>query len=314
MGKISVVISAFNEEKNLKGCLESIKDLADEIIVVDNGSADKTSKIAHEFTKKVYVQENDPNKIDLQKNFGYSKASGAWILSLDADERVTKELAIEIKEKTNDDLITNNDAVVGYWIPRENIIFGKKIVSDMWSPDYQLKLFKKGKGKFEDSTVHKALVVNGETEKLVNALVHNNYDSISQYIMRLNIYTDIEADNLAKDGYSLNFLDSVRFPVDDFVKTFFLQKGYRDGLHGLVLSILQAFYMEVVFAKLWEKRGFEVVEGEVFLNEVGKEFKNSAEKFKYWILTSSINNSKNPFRNILLKTSRKITSSKIKTS
>ncbi len=306
MNKLSVVISAYNEEKNIKDCLESIKELADEIIVVNNSSTDKTEEISKKYTKKIFNQENNPLKIDLQKNFGFSKATGDWILSLDADERVTSELAGEIKT------VIENDANEGYWIPRKNMIFGKWIKSDMWWPDYQLKLFKNGKGKFEKSTIHKALQVAGQTEKLENYLIHNNYTSVSQFVIRLNSYTDLEAENRVSDGYRFSAFDAIRFPVDDFVKTYFLQKGYQDGLHGLVLSILQAFYMEVVFAKLWEKKDFEDVSDPGFTNGVQKEFINSGNKVKYWVKTILIDSSKNPVRKILLKTSRKITSSKIK--
>lgn len=306
MAKISIVVSAYNEEKNIKDCLRSVKDLADEIIVVDNSSFDKTASIAKEYTKRVYSQVNDPGKIDLQKNFGFSKATGDWILSLDADERVTEDLAQEIKSAVE------SDSFNGYWVSRKNMIFGKWIKSDMWWPDYQLKLFKKGKGKFEKNTVHKALHVEGETAKLDNFLIHNNYTSVSQFILRLNAYTDIEAENLSRDGYSFNALDALRFPIDDFVKTFFLQGGYRDGLHGLVLSLLQAFYMEVVFAKLWEKRDFEDVDDAGFLKAVQKELISSGNKIKYWLTTVMIDKSSNPVKKIILKTSRKITSSKIK--
>jgi glycosyltransferase involved in cell wall biosynthesis len=242
MGKISVVVSAYNEEKNIEACLKSVKELADEIIVVDNSSTDQTAEIAGKFTKKVYKQANDPTKIDLQKNFGFSKATGDWILSLDADERIPAELVKEIESIIKDEDVH----IAGYWIPRKNVIFGKWIKSDMWWPDYQLKIFRSGNGGFEEG-VHKALRVEGVTDRLDNFLIHENYTSVFQYIEKLNNYTSIEANNLAKDGYRFNWLDAIRFPVDDFVKTFFLQKGYSDGLHGLVLSSLQAFYMEVVF-------------------------------------------------------------------
>lgn len=301
--KLSVVISAYNEEKNIRECLESVKDMADEIVVVDNNSRDKTAEIASKFTKKVYEQENNPEKIDLQKNFGFEKATGDWILSLDADERVTAELAEEIKLVLNDDLNVN-----GFWLPRKNIIFGKWIKSDMWWPDYQLRLFKKGKGKFGKNSVHTALTVDGETEKLINFLHHENYTSVFQYIDKLNNYTSIEAENLADDGYKFNWLDGIRFPVDDFVKTFFLQKGFGDGLHGLVLSFLQAFYMEIVFAKLWEKHKFEEIDNSNFLNEVSDEFKKSAGKIRYWISDTMISKTKNPLKKLLLKTSRKMSS------
>src|SRR3989344_3672296 len=97
MSKLSVVVSAYNEERNIKDCLESVRGLADEIIVIDNSSTDKTGEIARKYTKKVFEQKNDPKNIDPQKNFGFSKATGDWILSLDADERITPELTNEIK-------------------------------------------------------------------------------------------------------------------------------------------------------------------------------------------------------------------------
>lgn len=299
MSKLSVVITAYNEEKNIEDCLKSAKDLADEIVVVDNSSTDKTVEIARKFTKKIYQQENDPTKIDIQKNFGFSKATGVWILSLDADERVTPELAKEIKS-----VISSKASVSGYEIPRRNIIFGKWIQSDMWWPDYQLKLFKKGKGKYENQ-VHRALKVDGETQKFENPLIHNNYKTVSQFVSKLNTYTDIEVERFVREDYKFHFLDAVRFPVDDFVKTFFLQKGFRDGLHGLVLSILQAFYMEVVFAKLWEKHKFEEINSPDFIKQVNQEWKVSFEKIKYWFITTVINQSKNPIKKILLKAARK---------
>ncbi len=139
-------------------------------------------------------------------------------------------------------------------------------------------------------------------------MLHENYTSVFQYVEKLNNYTSIEAANLASDGYKFNWADSIRFPVDDFVKTFFLQKGFGDGLHGLVLSFLQAFYMEVVFAKLWEKHKFAEVDETNFLKEVEDEFKKSGGKVKYWISDTMIGKTKNPIKKLLLKTSRKMSS------
>lgn len=307
MSKLSIVISAYNEERNIRDCLESVKDLADEIVVMDNSSSDKTGEIARKYTKKVYEQKNDPKKIDLQKNSAISRATGDWILSLDADERLTPELAKEVRSI----LKGQTSHVNGYWLPRKNIIFGKWIQSDMWWPDYQLKLFRNGKGRFK-SDVHRALVLEGASEKLENPLIHYNYNSIHQYLEKLNNYTDIEAERLSGEGYQFNWLDAVRFPVNDFVKTFFLQKGFKDGIHGLVLSMFQAFYMGIVFAKLWEKEGFKEVESRNFLKEVLSEFKESKNKIIYWFMSSLINESKNPLRKIGLKIKRRVIRNKIK--
>src|ERR1035437_2781089 len=115
MSKISAVISAFNEEANIERCLKSLS-FADEIVVVDNGSSDKTAEISKKYTDKVFNQKNNPAEIDLQKNFGFEKATGDWILCIDADEEVSKELAGELKAT-----LKSKNKVVGYWVPRKNI-------------------------------------------------------------------------------------------------------------------------------------------------------------------------------------------------
>jgi glycosyltransferase involved in cell wall biosynthesis len=306
MKKISVVITAHNEERNIEDCLQSVKGFADEIIVVDAASSDKTAYIEKKFTEKVFKRKNDPEKFDTQKNFGFEKATCDWVLSLDADERVAPSLADEIKEKIG------KASTGGFWIPRKNIIFGKWIKSEMWWPDYQLRLFRRGKGRYMGSDVHEPLVVEGETQKLENFMVHENYTSVFQYIEKLNNYTSVEAKSLLKKGYDFNFLDTLSFPVDDFVKTFFLQKGYRDGLHGLVLSVLQAFYMEVVFAKLWEEKKFVEVSGESFLESVKEEAKRSGAKIRFWFASMLIDESKSPFKKTILRATRKFTSRNLK--
>ncbi|MGH7246419.1 MAG: glycosyltransferase family 2 protein, partial [Candidatus Levyibacteriota bacterium] len=133
MTKLSVVISAYNEERNIGPCLESVKNVVDEIIVVDNSSTDKTVAVAKKYTKNIFSQKNNPQTVDLQKNTGFEKATGEWILSLDADERVTPELASELKEVIHQSGVE----IVGYWIPRKNIIFGKWIEHTGWYPDYR---------------------------------------------------------------------------------------------------------------------------------------------------------------------------------
>ena len=245
--------------------------------------------------------------MEVVKDCVFAEVAGGCVVISDAVVVVTEELASEIKKIVK----RPSESASGYWIPRKNIIFKKWIKSDMWWPDYQLKLFRRGKGSFDKNQVHKPLKVEGETEKLEMPLIHNNYSSISQFIIKLNNYTDIEAENLSAE-YEFNWLDAIRFPINDFVKTFFLQKGYQDGLHGLVLSMLQAFYMEVVFAKLWEKREFKEVERDNFVEEVGQELKNSRSKIMYWIKTVLINKSKNSIKKIILKASRKIDASQVR--
>lgn len=237
--------------------------------------------------------------LNINKNYGFSQAKNDWILSLDADERITPELEKEIKSK-----IKKVSKVQGYWIPRKNIIFGKWIESEMWWPDYQLRLFRKGKGRFPQKHVHEYLKVDGETGKLKSSLIHQNYTSIDQYLYKMiNIYVPSEVKN--REGLRVGWIDSLRFPINDFLKTFFLQKAYKDGLHGLALSLLQAFYMEIVFLKLWEKEGFRRENPKNFLNDVYIEFNRIKKEFKYWFLTSRLQETKNPFKKLVFKIARK---------
>ncbi|MBU2632263.1 glycosyltransferase family 2 protein, partial [Patescibacteria group bacterium] len=252
MTKLSVVISVFNEEEKIEECLSSAS-FADEIILVDNGSSDKTVEKAKKFNVKIYNQENDSLRIDLQKNFGFQKATGDWILSLDADERISKELAEEIRQV----LKSNQSSINGYWIPRKNIIFNKWIKHTGWYPDLQLRLFKKGKGEYIKKAVHKPLEIEGKTGELKNLLIHKRYSSLKEFIDKtINIYAPSEAERLLSEGYSVSVRDAIRFPAQEFISRFFARKGYKDGLHGLVLSILMAFYHFFIFAYLWEKSGF----------------------------------------------------------
>lgn len=301
MATISVVISAFNEEKNIKECLESVK-WAEEIIFVDNTSQDKTVSIAKRYTEKIFIVPNNL-MLNINKNFGFGKAKGEWILNLDADERVSEELQQEISK-----IIKINDtAINGYLIPRKNIIFGQWIKHSLWWPDEQLRLFRKGKGEFPEEHVHEYLKVDGPTAHLKEPLIHLNYTSVSQFLYKLDkIYTENEAENILKSGKKINWSDAIRWPVTDFLKTFFAQEGYKDGLHGLVLSLLQAFYAEITFAKIWEKQGFWEPEEKNLLPGFKQELKRIKNDFSYWLWESQIRETSNPVKKLFWKIKRRL--------
>lgn len=298
--KLSVVISAYNEEKKIEDCLKSVA-WADEIILVDNSSSDSTVMLAKKHNAKVFTQENN-RMLNVNKNFGFTQAAGDWILNLDADERVSRELSIEIQKAISEE----DDATVGYWIPRKNIIFGKWIQNDMWWPDAQLRLFKKGKGRFPQQHVHEYLHADGPTKTLGGSMEHHNYETISQFLYKLDkIYTENEAENWLREKKSFSYIDALKLPAQDFLKTFFYQKGYKDGLHGLVLSMLQAFYTLVVFAKAWEKKGFFEENPKDFLPNLFSQFTKIALETKYWMLTVLVNSTNNPFKKIVFRILRK---------
>lgn len=303
MSKLSVVITAFNEEKKIKDCLESVKDLADEMVFVDNSSTDKTREIAQKYTKKIYTQKNDPQNIDLQKNFGFSKASGDWILSLDADERMTPELAKELKEMINDKGLMSNS----YWIPRKNIIFGKWIEHTGWWPDYQLRLFKKGKGKYIKQHYHEDLQIDGETAYLKEHMLHLHYAMPMEFINRtMAIYVPNEAEDILHKGYRFDYLDVLRFPVREFLSRFFAREGYKDGLHGLVLSLLMGWYHFMIFLYIWEKKKFIEINDHNFLDTIERESKKNYKEMMFWFYNEKIKQSRSLSKKYLLKLKRKL--------
>lgn len=297
---LSIVLSVHNEEEKIAKALESVKNFANEIIVVDNSSTDKTAQIAKKYTKKVFTQKNNPLDIDRQKNFGFNKATKDWTLSLDADEEVSVELAQELQS-----ILSQSSSAVAYFIPRKNIIFGKWIEHTGWYPDYQLRLFKTGKGKFGKEHVHELLEVYGEKAYLHTDLLHQNYESISQFISRnFLFYAKNEAKNKLQSGYTFSYLDAFSFPSKEFLSRFFAREGYKDGLHGLMLSLLMAAYHLAIFAYIWEEKKF--VQTEISLQEIKNAMQNVEKEQAYWLTSSQINEEKNPFKKIMLKTKRKL--------
>lgn len=286
METVSVVLSVRNEEAKIEQTLASVA-WADEIILIDNGSTDKTAMLAKKHGAKVYHGQNNP-MLNVNKNIGFTKATSDWILSLDGDEMVPPELANEIQQVIHHtSLISHNPDAVGYWIPRKNILFGKWIRHGIWWPDKQLRLFRRGKGAFPCHHVHEYLSVDGPTDECTQFMLHQNYETVSQFIRKMDeLYTVSEVERHSASGYTVAWYDAVRFPLSDFVKTYFAQKGYKDGLHGLVLSILQAFYSFIVFAKLWEKEKFK--DQELPLSDVEKEFRHAWADVRYWILSAKI--------------------------
>lgn len=302
MAKISVVISAFNEEEKIEACLLSVKDFASEIIFVDNSSTDKTALIARKFTKNIFKRENSP-MLNVNKNFGFTKATGNWILSLDADERVTPELKDEIKSTIEQ---LNNGTINGYFIPRKNIIFGKWIRHTGWYPDYQLRLIRKDKGKFPEEHVHEMIKAVGEVTYLKNNLLHEHYGSIQQFLLKMTtIYVPNEAAQRIKNGYKFVWQDVFRMPLQEFMSRFFAREGYKDGMHGVVLSTLMAFYHLAIVATIWEKEKYRDDTSENLLDNVLSEFTKGKQEVAYWVASKKIEETKNIFTKVFYRLKRK---------
>lgn len=294
---LSVVVSAYNEEATLGRCLSSVS-FADEIIIVDNSSLDKTAQIARKFTKNVLKQPN-LLMLNINKNYGFSKAKSDWILNLDADEEIPADLAREIQSVVAGDRREN-----GFWIKRKNIIFGKWITHGLWWPDKQIRLFRRMKGKFACVHIHEYVSVEGQVGELSAPYLHYNYETVHRYLTKIDRASTSEALSLGDMQYQLAWYDAIRFPLSDFLKIYFAQAGYKDGLHGLVLALFQAFYSFTVFAKFWEMEKFS--ERDLSVAAVTEELVRSGKEAKYWMFTVNIEETKNIVKKILWKIKRKL--------
>jgi glycosyltransferase involved in cell wall biosynthesis len=309
MSKISVCLATYNEEKNIKACLVSVKPLADEVVVVDGRSTDKTVKIINSLhwdkpKIKLIIREN-PLMFHLNKQKAFDAAGGDWILYLDADERVTPALSKEILQATKStSQRVNESRVNGYWIPRKNIIFGKWIKNSFWYPDYQLRLFKRGLAYLPCRSVHEQPKLKGKTGYLKKPLVHHNYQTVAEYVSKINkLYSENDARLYLKKGKKIQWHDALRLPFKEFLATFFARKAYQDGLHGLVLSLLQSFSALVTFAKAWESRGFP--EQELPSHDLVREVKKMSRETTFWLTDLLLSKVKNPVKKIVLKAKRR---------
>ncbi len=241
--KISVIIITKNEEKNIRECLKSV-EWADEIVVVDAESDDRTVEITKEFTDKIFVRKWEG--FAPQKMFALSQAGNEWVLSIDADERCTPELRDEI-------LSVDLEKADGYLIKRNNHFLGKLITGCGWGNDYQLRLMRKSKAKLTDNLVHEGFMVEGKREKLKSPMNHYTYDSLHQALQKINNYTTLEA----KEKYRTKKVGWFRIlfqPIIAFYQDFFARKGYKDGVYGLLVSFLNALTKLQVLTKIWEQR------------------------------------------------------------
>ena len=263
---VSVVIITCNEEANIGRTLESVmplvRDGKGEIIIVDSGSTDRTVEIAQSFGAKVFVEAW--KGYAAQKNSAIEKATGDWILSLDADEEVDAGLAEEIGF-----LILGNprhlvsagvpvyqkggvaSTVHGFWVRRKNHFLGRWIKHGGFWPDPKLRLFRRGEASFEERAVHETVQVKGTIRRLTTgALVHHSYPTLCDYIDHMNRYSSLSAEMARGRGFS--FVNIVVRPVATFVYNYFFRLGFLDGREGLLLHLYHAVYVSWKYAKAWE--------------------------------------------------------------
>jgi len=245
MNRLSVIIITYNEEDNIRECLESVK-WSDEIVIVDAFSSDRTVEIAREFTPRVL--QNRWTNFSQQKNFALGKASNEWVLNIDADERVTPELQKEILAILKSQSLSFN----GYYIARRNHYWGKWIRHCGWYPDYKLRLFLREKGKFNERLVHESVLVEGRKGYLKSCLNHYSYKNLSDHLSKIDKFTSLAAREMFTNGKKGRVFDLLFRPAVKFINMYLIKRGYLDGTYGLIVSIIGSFYVFMKYLKLWQ--------------------------------------------------------------
>lgn len=299
-GKISVVINTLNEQKNIERAIRSV-EFADEILVCDMLSDDNTPVIAKKLGATVFFHKR-VGFVEPARNFAISKATHEWILILDADEEVPPSLADKLME-----IASSNGVVTFVEIPRKNIIFGKWMKASMWWPDYNIRFFKVGHVSWSDK-IHRPPTSDGQGLKLTSdeshAIIHHHYDSLSQYITRMDRYTDVQAMELVKDGYKFQWSDIIKKPLGEFLSRYFANRGFDDGLHGLALGLLQALSHLVLYLKVWQVEEFK--DQNFSLGEVKKQASEVGKEINYWFKYANL--SKHPLKSMLQRAKNRLTS------
>lgn len=246
MTQLTVTVIAHNEAPGIAAALESVA-WADEIVVVDSGSTDGTVAIARRYTPHVEVREwagYGP-----QKNYAASRASHDWILSIDADERITPALAAEIQA-----LMARGPSARGYRLPRVSFYLGRWIRSTDWYPDVHLRLYDRRAARWSVRKVHESIEIDGETGTLRGEMLHFPYQDISEHLAKIDRYTTLAAEQWAAEGRRASGLHAFVYPQLAFLRNYVLRGGFKDGLTGLLVSMLNSYYVFLKYAKLLERQ------------------------------------------------------------
>lgn len=250
--KISATIIVRNEEHNIAAVCETVS-WADEIIIVDSDSTDKTVEIARRYTDKVY---NRPFRGYKDKHeYADSLTSGDWIFWIDADEIVTPELLESIIKVKNADPATLPD---GYWIPRRTRYLGRWIRHSGWYPDYQMRFYKKSASYWDGVAPHQTARVHGRTEKLKGEFLHYTKRDLREYNRVLEDYASIGAEFRYQNGKRVRAIELLLAPIGSFLEKYIWKQGFRDGVQGLIIAIMIAYSVFFRLAKIWEYENFDV--------------------------------------------------------
>jgi glycosyltransferase involved in cell wall biosynthesis len=242
MPQLSAIVITRNEADNIGACLDSLS-FCDEKIVVDCGSTDSTIEIARK--KGARVEIHDWRGFGPQKNFALALATGTWVLSIDADERVTRELAAEI------DRAIAYTLADGFELPRLSSFCGREMRHSGWFPDYVLRLFRRGKARFDDALVHERVICEGSLLRLKEPLIHHPVQKLEDALARMDRYSTASADALVASGRRVSFFAGIGHGLYAFVRTYFLKLGFLDGAEGFLLAVANAEGSYYRYMKDW---------------------------------------------------------------
>lgn len=241
---VSVVVITKNEEKNMDECLGSVAGWADEIVVVDDESSDRTVELARKYTDKIFHRKMDVE--GTHRNWAYAQATNEWVLSLDADEMVTEGLKQEIVQ------VIACEEFQAYSIPLVNYIGSYWVKHGGWYPAGKLRLFQKSKFRYEDVGVHPRVFLEGKCGHLTKDIIHKGYPDLAHFLGSLNHQTTGEAQKWIDDGRKMSLFKAWRKGVSRFVKGYFIKKGYKDGMHGLIVAYFSLLYQLMSYFKYWQ--------------------------------------------------------------
>jgi glycosyltransferase involved in cell wall biosynthesis len=254
--KLSIVLSTFNEEKNMEEFFENVGDIADEVVLVDGSSKDKTVEIAKKYGAKIKITDNPPIFL-INRQKAIDMADDGWLLNLDADERLSPELKKEIRAIIKEQETKSKEQISGYWIPRKNLFLGRFLMKGGQYPDYQLRLYRKDKVHFKLQDVHEQAIVDGQTAYLKSAMLHYPYFNFSHYLKKWNVYNKALADQISEEQRTKNIFQKFFYafmylfirPGHWLFTTYFRHKGFMDGWQGFVFSFFSALRFPIAYFK-----------------------------------------------------------------
>ena len=246
MRKISVAIITFNEEQKIERSLTSIKKIADEIVIIDSFSTDETENICSQYTDLFFSAKWKGYR--KQKQFALEQTHHAWVLSLDADEALSKDLIRELETWKQ----LSDTEINGHYLPRQTFFMGRWIRHTSWYPDWQLRLFRKSQAEWVGGRVHESVKLTGDTTYLHNPIEHYSYSDAGEYLSQVQNFSSLAAADYFETGRQSSLFHLIIYPFVEFWKNYLLRRGFQDGVPGLVVSVLSSTSVFFKFLKLWE--------------------------------------------------------------